>query len=131
MRPDDQDPIRAARDELAETGIGPSSQATPGERAGDVIDRYELLREIGEGGMGTVWMAEQKEPVKRQVALKIIKLGMDTKEVVVRFEAERQALALMDHPNIATGCSTEGRRSTGRPFFVMELVQGCAHHRLL
>ena len=97
--------------------------AAAGEAAGDVIDRYKLLQEIGEGGMGTVWMAEQSEPIKRRVALKIIKLGMDTKEVVVRFEAERQALALMDHPNIAhviDGGATE----TGRPYFVMELVKG-------
>lgn len=71
------------------------------EKAGDRIDRYKLLQEIGEGGMGVVYMAEQEEPVRRRVALKIIKLGMDTRQVVARFEAERQALALMDHPNIA------------------------------
>ena len=88
-----------------------------------VIDRYKLLEAIGEGGFGTVWMAQQLEPVKRRVALKIIKLGMDTKQVVARFEAERQALALMDHPHIAKvldGGATEG----GRPYFVMELVKG-------
>ena len=97
--------------------------AEVGEKAGDHIDRYKLLQQIGEGGMGTVWMAEQREPVQRKVALKIIKLGMDTREVVVRFEAERQALAMMDHPNIATVLDG-GATATGRPFFVMELVKG-------
>jgi len=95
----------------------------PGERAGDVIDRYELIEEIGEGGMGSVWRAHQSEPVKRDVAFKIIKLGMDTKEVVVRFEAERQALALMDHPHIAKVLDG-GATDSGRPYFVMELVEG-------
>ena len=71
------------------------------ERPGQTIGRYKLLEEIGEGGMGVVYMAEQREPVRRKVALKIIKPGMDTREVVARFEAERQALAMMDHPNIA------------------------------
>ena len=71
------------------------------EGIGSVIDRYKLLQKIGEGGMGVVYMAEQEEPVRRRVALKIIKLGMDTKSVIARFEAERQALAMMDHPNIA------------------------------
>ena len=79
----------------------PVELAGVGECAGAVIGRYKLLQEIGEGGFGSVWMAEQLEPVRRKVALKIIKLGMDTKQVVARFEAERQALALMDHPNIA------------------------------
>ena len=73
----------------------------PTEKAGDRIGRYKLLQQIGEGGCGVVYMAEQQEPVKRRVALKVIKLGKDTKEVVARFEAERQALALMDHPHIA------------------------------
>jgi eukaryotic-like serine/threonine-protein kinase len=85
--------------------------------------RYKLLQKIGEGGMGVVYMAEQEEPVRRRVALKIIKLGMDTKQVVARFEAERQALALMDHPNIAKVLDG-GATDTGRPYFVMELVQG-------
>src|SRR5689334_6481136 len=78
-------------------------QAGPAEKeaVGTVIDRYKLLQKIGEGGMGIVYMAEQSEPVRRRVALKIIKLGMDTRQVVARFEAERQALAMMDHPNIA------------------------------
>jgi eukaryotic-like serine/threonine-protein kinase len=88
-----------------------------------MIGRYKLLQLIGEGGFGSVWMAEQKEPVKRRVALKIIKLGMDTKQVVARFEAERQALAMMDHPNIARVLDA-GATETGRPFFVMELVRG-------
>jgi serine/threonine protein kinase/WD40 repeat protein len=93
------------------------------ERPGTVLGPYKLLHEIGEGGMGTVWMAEQTEPVKRRVALKVIKPGMDSRQVLARFEAERQALALMDHPNIAKvldAGSTEG----GRPYFVMELVKG-------
>tara|TARA_R110002096_G_scaffold51516_3_gene134664 strand:- start:60023 stop:63904 length:3882 start_codon:yes stop_codon:yes gene_type:complete len=94
-----------------------------GEKAGDVVDRYELIDKVGEGGMGTVWRARQEQPVKREVALKIIKLGMDTREVVVRFEAERQALALMDHPFIAKVLDG-GATANGRPYFVMELVQG-------
>ena len=105
---------------------GPSSPKGPGT----VIGRYKLLQKIGEGGMGVVYMAEQEEPVRRRVALKIIKLGMDTKQVVARFEAERQALALMDHPNIARvldgGAHRDGpallRHGTG---------PGRAHHRVL
>jgi non-specific serine/threonine protein kinase/serine/threonine-protein kinase len=93
------------------------------EKAGARIGRYKLLEQIGEGGFGVVWMAEQKEPVRRRVALKIIKLGMDTKEVVARFEAERQALAMMDHPHIAS-VFDGGATDTGRPYFVMELVKG-------
>jgi tetratricopeptide (TPR) repeat protein len=93
------------------------------EQAGQVIGRYKLLEQIGEGGFGVVWMAEQKEPVRRRVALKIIKLGMDTKQVVARFEQERQALALMEHPNIAQVFDA-GSTETGRPYFVMELVRG-------
>ncbi|MHC4495340.1 MAG: protein kinase domain-containing protein, partial [Planctomycetota bacterium] len=95
----------------------------PTEGHGTVIGRYKLLEKIGEGGFGVVWAAEQKKPVKRRVALKIIKLGMDTKQVVARFEAERQALALMDHPNIAKVLDA-GSTDTGRPYFVMELVRG-------
>jgi serine/threonine protein kinase len=87
------------------------------------IGRYKILQEIGEGGFGIVHMAEQQEPVRRKVALKIIKLGMDTKQVIARFEAERQALALMDHPNIARVLDA-GATETGRPYFVMELVRG-------
>src|SRR5712692_3267872 len=93
------------------------------ESPGTVIDRYKLLEKLGEGGFGAVYVAEQKEPVKRRVALKIIKLGMDTKQVIARFEAERQALALMDHPNIAKVLEAAAT-DTGRPYFVMELVRG-------
>ena len=93
------------------------------ERPGAMVGRYKLLEEIGEGGMGAVYLAEQREPVRRKVALKIIKPGMDTKEVVARFEAERQALALMDHPNIAHVLDG-GATDSGRPYFVMELVRG-------
>jgi serine/threonine protein kinase len=90
---------------------------------GTVIGRYKLLEKIGEGGMAVVYMAEQTEPIRRKAALKIIKLGMDTRQVIVRFEAERQALALMDHPSIAKVLDA-GATETGRPYFVMELVQG-------
>jgi eukaryotic-like serine/threonine-protein kinase len=93
------------------------------EQPGDSIGRYKLLEKIGEGGFGVVYRAEQREPVRRQVAVKVIKLGMDTKSIVARFEAERQALALMDHPNIARVLDG-GAAVTGRPFFVMELVRG-------
>ena len=104
------------------------SQATLGsspnaESPGSIIGRYKLLEKIGEGGFGAVWAAEQKRPVKRLVALKIIKLGMDTKQMIARFEAERQALALMDHPNIAKVLDA-GSTDGGRPYFVMELVKG-------
>ncbi len=94
-----------------------------GEQPGDRIDRYKLLQQIGEGGCGVVYMAEQEEPVRRRVALKIIKPGMDTKSVITRFEAERQALALMDHPNIAKVFDA-GATESGRPYFVMELIRG-------
>ena len=93
------------------------------EKAGERIGRYQLLQEIGEGGFGVVWLAEQVEPVSRRVALKIIKMGMDTREVIGRFEQERQALAMMDHPNIARVFDA-GATQSGRPFFVMELVNG-------
>jgi serine/threonine protein kinase/tetratricopeptide (TPR) repeat protein len=93
------------------------------ERPGDRLGHYQLVEKIGEGGCGTVWQAEQEHPVRRRVALKVIKLGMDTKEVIARFEAERQALAMMDHPNIAKVYDA-GTTDTGRPFFVMELVRG-------
>lgn len=94
-----------------------------GEQPGDVVGRYELVEQIGEGGMGTVFLARQTEPVKRNVALKVVKPGLDTKEVVARFESERQALALMDHPHIARAFDA-GATPSGRPFFVMEHVQG-------
>ncbi len=93
------------------------------EKTGTRIGPYKLLQQIGEGGCGSVYMAEQESPVRRRVALKIIKLGMDTKSVIARFEAERQALALMDHPNIARVLDA-GATETGRPYFVMELVRG-------
>src|SRR5215216_4937511 len=102
---------------------------------GTVIGRYKLLEPIGEGGYGTVFMAEQTAPVQRKVALKIIKAGMDTRQVIARFEAERQALALMDHPNIAKVFDA-GVTDAGRPYFVMELVKGtsitkyCDEHHL-
>ncbi|MFC1766021.1 tetratricopeptide repeat protein [Planctomycetota bacterium] len=93
------------------------------EAPGTIIGRYKLLEKIGEGGMAVVYMAEQEQPIHRKVALKIIKLGMDTKRVITRFEAERQALALMDHPHIAKVLDA-GAADSGRPFFVMELVTG-------
>ncbi len=130
------DPGRDAADSSMDSGLdrgldhafaAPSPAGDPvpasAEQPGDVIDRYKLLQEVGQGGMGTVWMAEQHEPVRRQVALKLVKLGMDTKEVIARFEAERQALAMMDHPNIAKVLDG-GATATGRPYFVMELVRG-------
>jgi serine/threonine protein kinase len=93
------------------------------EGPGTVIGRYKLLEKIGEGGMAVVYMAEQERPLRRRVALKIIKLGMDTRQVIARFEVERQALAMMDHPNIAKVLDA-GATETGRPYFVMELVTG-------
>jgi eukaryotic-like serine/threonine-protein kinase len=101
----------------------PPEEMVPTEKPGERIGRYKLLQKIGEGGCGVVYMAEQEAPVRRRVALKIIKLGMDTKQVVARFEAERQALALMDHPNIAKVLDA-GATESGRPYFVMELVRG-------
>jgi len=104
-------------------------KATPGcavivdEKPGTRVGRYKLLQKLGEGGCGVVYMAEQQESVRRRVALKIIKLGLDTKAVVSRFEAERQALARMEHPNIARVLDA-GATDSGRPFFVMELVRG-------
>ena len=115
---------------LENTATRPLGQAgtkrlpvTSAEKPGDHIGPYKLLQQIGEGGCGIVYMAEQETPVRRRVALKVIKLGMDTKEVIARFEAERQALALMDHPNIAKVLDA-GATGAGRPFFVMELVRG-------
>jgi serine/threonine protein kinase/WD40 repeat protein len=113
-----------------------AEKADPLAIAGVVLGgRYKLLEEIGEGGMGAVWLAQQTEPVRRLVAVKLIKTGMDTRQVVARFEAERQALALMDHPNIAK-VHDAGKTDTGRPYFVMELVKGvpitkyCDEHHL-
>ncbi len=117
---------------------GPVATADPppgGERPGTVIGPYKLLEQIGEGGMGAVWMAQQTEPVKRLVAVKLIKAGMDSRQVIARFEAERQALALMDHPHIARVLDA-GTTGAGRPYFVMDLVKGvpitryCDEHHL-
>src|SRR6267378_2110365 len=99
------------------------SGVSAGEKPGDRIGHYKLLQQIGEGGCGVVFMAEQQEPVRRRVALKLIKPGMDTRSVIARFEAERQALALMDHPSIAQVFDA-GATARGRPYFVMELVKG-------
>jgi len=107
----------------ADAEAGRFMESPSREQPGAQIGRYKLLEQIGEGGMGTVWMAEQREPVKRRVALKIIKLGMDTRQVIARFEAERQALALMDHPHIAKVLDA-GATETGRPYFVMEYIRG-------
>jgi tetratricopeptide (TPR) repeat protein len=96
---------------------------SPEEQPSRRIGRYKILQKLGEGGCGVVYMAEQSEPIRRRVALKIIKMGMDTRQVIARFEAERQALALMDHPNIAKVLDA-GATETGRPYFVMELVKG-------
>jgi eukaryotic-like serine/threonine-protein kinase len=141
------DALLAAHDRLgSDSGQKPAdnTKSSPGaEHIGAVVSgRYKLLEVIGEGGMGTVYMAQQTEPVKRLVALKLIKSGMDSRQVIARFEAERQALALMDHPNIArvldagTSNDESGGVSAGRPYFVMELVKGipltkyCDEHRL-
>ena len=104
-------------------GLVASMDQTAREGPGTVIGPYKLLEQIGEGGMGLVFVAEQQQPVRRKVALKVIKPGMDTRQVVARFEAERQALALMDHPNIAKVLDG-GETTSGRPYFVMELVKG-------
>jgi serine/threonine protein kinase/Flp pilus assembly protein TadD len=118
----------------APTPVVPAEETVP-EGPGTVVGPYHLREVIGEGGMGTVWRAEQTQPVKRLVAVKVIKPGMDTRQVVARFEAERQALALMDHPHIAKVLDA-GTTGCGRPYFVMELVQGapvtryCDEHRL-
>src|SRR5215467_11586500 len=105
-----------------EAGRPTADAAPPLERPGTAIGPYRLMEQIGEGGMGLVFVAEQQQPVRRRVALKVIKPGMDTREVIARFEAERQALALMDHPNIARVLDA-GATESGRPYFVMELVR--------
>jgi tetratricopeptide (TPR) repeat protein len=112
-QPSDADHVLSA----VEAALGTEAPETK------AIGRYKLLQRLGEGGCGVVYMAEQEEPIRRRVALKIIKLGMDTRNVIARFEAERQALALMDHPNIARVLDA-GATETGRPYFVMELVYG-------
>ncbi|HEV2971719.1 MAG TPA: serine/threonine-protein kinase, partial [Pirellulales bacterium] len=103
--------------------VGPTIDQSPADRPGTVIGPYKLLQQIGEGGMGVVWMAEQTQPVQRKVALKVIKPGMDSRQVIARFEAERQALAMMDHVNIARVLDA-GTTESGLPYFVMELVHG-------
>ena len=113
----------------------PASAFPAMERPGDLIGHYELLEELGKGGFGVVWRAEQTEPIHREVALKVIKPGMDSREIIARFESERQALAMMDHPNIAAVLDA-GTTQNGRPFFAMELVKGtpiteyCNEHQL-
>ena len=107
----------------AAAGPPPSMSRPSPKRPGTVIGPYKLLQQIGEGGMGTVFMAEQTQPVQRKVALKVIKPGMDSRQVIARFEAERQALAMMDHVNIARVLDA-GATEAGRPYFVMELVHG-------
>jgi serine/threonine protein kinase len=121
---------------VVQSGSGDSRDAcSMTEMSGAQIGPYKLLQKLGEGGMGVVYMAEQTEPVERRVALKIIKPGMDTRQVIARFEAERQALAMMDHPNIAHVVDA-GTTDSGRPFFAMELVKGtpittyCDEHKL-
>src|SRR5262245_16576008 len=118
-----------ARAELGSFHEAPRSALVPtvdepvSERPGTVIGPYKLLEPIGEGGFGVVFMAEQQEPIRRKVALKVLKPGMDSRQVIARFEAERQALALMDHPNIAKVLDA-GQTSSGRPYFLMDLVKG-------
>jgi len=115
---EDKNSLLEAPSDLLDEPIAPVTEGPD-----TVIGRYKLLEKIGEGGMAVVYMAEQEKPIRRKVALKIIKLGMDTKSVIARFEAERQALAMMDHPNIAKVLDA-GATETGRPYFVMELVTG-------
>ena len=121
--------------ELPALGPGRTLNGLLTDQPRTVIGPYELIEQIGEGGMGTVWMAQQTEPVKRVVALKLIKAGMDSKQIIARFEAERQALALMDHPNIAKVLDAD-TTDAGRPYFVMDLVKGvpitryCDEHQL-
>jgi serine/threonine protein kinase len=118
-----------------EGGTAVTRPMDPAETAGTMIGRYHLLQKVGEGGMGEVWLAEQKEPVRRRVALKLVKAGMNSREVIARFESERQALALMDHPAIAKVFDA-GSTQQGAPYFVMEYVAGvpitayCDNHRL-
>jgi len=122
--PEVEDPTWSSAGDAAVTGGETVTGVPPGSpEAPALIGRYRLLRKVGEGGMGEVWEAEQQEPVRRRVAVKVIKEGMDTKAVVARFEAERQALALMSHPNVARVFDA-GQTARGRPFFAMEFVKG-------
>jgi serine/threonine protein kinase/Flp pilus assembly protein TadD len=109
--------------DLPETNAPATTDLLPREGAGTRFGPYKLLEQIGEGGMGNVWMAEQTDPIQRRVAVKVVKEGMDSRQVLARFEVERQALALMEHPNIAKVLDA-GRAPSGRPYFVMELVKG-------
>jgi non-specific serine/threonine protein kinase/serine/threonine-protein kinase len=126
---------RAGAEGVDLSGLGATEAIEAGETTGPVIGRYCLIQKIGEGGMGEVWLAEQKEPVRRRVALKLIKAGMNSREVIARFESERQALALMDHPAIAKVLDA-GSTPQGAPYFVMDYVAGvpittyCDNHRL-
>jgi serine/threonine protein kinase len=127
------------QERLIQDASPPGAQATVltsvSEGPGVQIGPYKLLQQIGEGGMGVVFMAEQTEPVERRVAIKIVRLGMESRQVLARFDAERHALAVLDHPNIARVLDA-GTTSTGRPYFVMELVKGepltkyCDDHQL-
>ena len=116
-------PVPATESQSAQPTLRVETSALLEETVGQTLGRYKLLEKLGEGGYGVVYVAEQTEPVRRRVALKVIKLGMDTRQVVARFEAERQALAMMDHPNIAKVLDG-GATDRGRPYFVMELVRG-------
>ncbi len=120
---DEPDGVLADTLPKAQPTVKADLPAAEDEAVGQKIGRYKVLEKVGEGGCGMVYVAEQTEPVRRRVALKVIKLGMDTRQVVARFEAERQALAMMDHPNIAKVLDA-GATDTGRPYFVMELVRG-------
>ena len=130
MLTEDPDPTSSHDERTTELAADPSASET-----GKIIGHYHLLQKIGEGGMGEVWLAEQKEPVRRRVALKLVKAGMNTREVMARFESERQALALMEHPAIARVFDA-GSTPEGAPYFVMEYVAGvpiteyCDNHRL-
>src|SRR5271154_156847 len=115
--------VDGASEPLTSTIMGGAGGGAPREQVGSVIGPYKLLQQLGEGGFGIVYMAEQEKPVRRIVAVKIIKPGMDTAQVIARFESERQALALMDHPNIARVLDA-GATDSGHPYFVMELVKG-------
>jgi serine/threonine protein kinase len=127
LRANDAAPLPVAAGATVDSADGQvetEDDADPTVRVGAIlVGKYKLVEEIGEAGMGSVFMAQQTEPVKRAVAVKVIKAGMDSKAVLARFEAERQALAMMDHPNIARVLDA-GTTDGGRPFFVMELVKG-------
>jgi eukaryotic-like serine/threonine-protein kinase len=115
--------IRGAFDSSIGANGSPTQTLHPGVPGDDDFGRYQIIRPIGEGGMGTVYLAEQREPIRRRVALKVVKLGMDTGQVLARFAKERQALAMMDHPNIAR-IFDAGATPKGRPYFVMEYIEG-------